>query len=69
MGEFWRLAYHPDVLEALCRLRTGLHARRVPAAAALLGALHGPRNKPTVGASCSGGRPRRTPTAAASWAP
>lgn len=48
-GEFWRWCFAPGVLDALCRLRTGLKQCRGPAAAALkgvlLGALHGPRNK------------------------
>ncbi len=47
-GEFWALAYHPEVLRTLCRLREALliectsHARRV-LRAIILGALHGPR--------------------------
>ena len=47
-GKFWRLAYHEDVLQDLCQIRTALMERAVkePIAAALrgiiLGALHGP---------------------------
>jgi hypothetical protein len=46
-GEFWDLAYHPEVLEALCRLREGLQsgvtsdARRA-LRAVVMGAMHGP---------------------------
>lgn len=46
-GEFWELAYDPEVLESLCRLRTALtHDCSSPVQIALraiiLGALHGP---------------------------
>lgn len=48
-GDFWRLAYHDDVLRDLCRIRSALLRRNVVeehVAAALrgiiLGALHGP---------------------------
>lgn len=47
-GDFWELAYRPDVLEDVCRLRTALLGEGLAAdtAAALrgivLGALHGP---------------------------
>jgi hypothetical protein len=47
-GEFWSLAYRPEVLRSLCRLREALladcssEARRV-LRAIVLGALHGPR--------------------------
>lgn len=45
-GRFWELAYHPDVLDRLCRLRAGLDGREDTAAVGLrgvlLGALHGP---------------------------
>lgn len=49
-GEFWRRAYHPSVLDNLCRLRAGLlHDCSTDARRALrgiiLGALHGPRTK------------------------
>jgi len=49
-GEFWRWAFHPEVLRVLCRLREGLLANcrsdsRKALRAILLGALHGPRPK------------------------
>ena len=50
-GEFWRLAYHPDVLHALCQLRTVLLSGSLSAAVSralrgiVLGALHGPVGK------------------------
>lgn len=49
-GEFWRWAFHRDVLRALCRLREGLLANcrsdsRRALRAILLSALHGPRRK------------------------
>lgn len=48
-GEFWQWCFAPRVLDALCRLRSGLLGRDGRTAAALrgvlLGALHGPRNK------------------------
>lgn len=49
-GEFWRRAFHPNVLEPLCRLREALLGdsrsdARVLLRAILLGALHGPRTK------------------------
>lgn len=49
-GEFWRYAYHPVVLDALCRLRGALldncrSDARILLRAILLGALHGPRTK------------------------
>jgi hypothetical protein len=49
-GEFWSLAYRPEVLRSLCQLREALLAdcssqvRRV-LRAIVLGALHGPRAK------------------------
>jgi hypothetical protein len=49
-GEFWSLAYRPEVLRSLCRLRGALledcssQARRV-LRAIVLGALHGPQAK------------------------
>jgi hypothetical protein len=48
-GEFWKWAYSPDTLKAVCQLRAGLLHARSEAAAVLraicLGALHGPRAK------------------------
>ncbi len=48
-GEFWRWAYSPGGLQALCRLREGLLGREDAVAAGLrgvlLGCLHGQRNK------------------------
>lgn len=49
-GEFWRWAFHADVLAVLARLRQALmNGRPTPTRDALrgliLGALHGPRNK------------------------
>lgn len=49
-GAFWEAAYHPEVLESLCRLRTGLltaheGATRTALRGIVLGALHGPLNK------------------------
>jgi hypothetical protein len=49
-GEFWELAYDPQVLAELCRLRSALLANcnspeRIALRAVLLGALHGPRTK------------------------
>lgn len=49
-GEFWRWAYHPDVISALCCFRAAfLSDCSTPARIALrgiiLGALHGPRQK------------------------
>ncbi len=49
-GRFWRLAFHPEVLHTLCRLRDGLLGNcdsdsRKALRAILLGALHGPLNK------------------------
>ncbi len=48
--EFWKRAFHPDVLILLCRLREGLlydcrSAARKALRAILLGALHGPLTK------------------------
>jgi hypothetical protein len=48
--EFWKLAFHADTLEQLCRLRHGLlqdseSAERKALRAILLGALHGPLTK------------------------
>lgn len=49
-GDFWRLAFHPLVLDKLCRLREGLLANcesdtRKALRAVILGALHGPLAK------------------------
>ncbi|MBI4081924.1 MAG: DNA modification methylase [Candidatus Lambdaproteobacteria bacterium] len=49
-GEFWELAYHPETLADICRLRETLvtsasSATRVLLRAIILGALHGPRPK------------------------
>jgi DNA methylase len=49
-GEFWDLAFHQEVLMALCRLREGLIANcksdeRKALRAVVLGALHGPQGK------------------------
>lgn len=49
-GAFWRLAYHPEVLDALCRIRQQLLALpqtgpRAALTGIILGALHGPRSK------------------------
>jgi hypothetical protein len=54
-GTFWEWAFNGDVLEQVCRIRSGLMNRRGAAAALLravmLGALHGPRAKTKRGAS------------------
>jgi hypothetical protein len=49
-SEFWCLAYHPAVLDALCRLRAAFlvdcsSAARIALRGIVLGALHGPRQK------------------------
>jgi hypothetical protein len=49
-GDFWDLAFHPDVLRQLCTLREALledcqAVERIALRAIVLGALHGPRNK------------------------
>jgi hypothetical protein len=49
-GDFWKWAFHPDVLRELCILREGLRRNcnsptRKALRAIILGALHGPRNK------------------------
>lgn len=50
-GEFWERCYAPNVLVALCRLRSDLTTHQSSAASALrgiiLGALHGPRHVST----------------------
>ncbi len=50
VGEFWTLAFHPDTLVDLCRLRDALSEpcssdTRIMLRAIILGALHGPRPK------------------------
>ena len=51
-GPFWALAYHPETLDGILRLRAGLRDRTGPAAdilrAIVLGALHGPLAKTRV---------------------
>lgn len=49
-GEFWRLCYHEETLEEMCKLREELirncsTPERIALRAVLLGLLHGPRNK------------------------
>ena len=49
-GEFWKWAYHPEVLTALCRFRAAFlkdcsTAPRIALRGIILGALHGPRQK------------------------
>ena len=49
-GEFWKWAYHPDVLAELCRFRTAFiedcsSSARTALRGIILGALHGPRQK------------------------
>ncbi len=49
-GEFWRWAYHPDVLTALCRFRSAFlddcsTPTRIALRGIMLGALHGPKQK------------------------
>ena len=49
-GEFWDSAFHPDVLNILCRLRQGLIGSCASPAhralrAIILGALHGPKTR------------------------
>ena len=51
-GEFWSLAFHPEVLWNLCRLRESLmsacdSSRRLALRGIILGALHGPQQKET----------------------
>lgn len=62
-GEFWRLAYQPDVLDALCRFREGfLDAELAPEQIALrglvLGALHGPLRRNGTSSYFSNQAPR-----------
>lgn len=52
-GDFWKLAFHPEVLRPLCILRetllqTSASAERIALRAVVLGALHGPRQKGTA---------------------
>lgn len=61
-GEFWQLAYHPTVLESLCRIRDALlqdcsAPPRIALRGVILGALHGPRQK-TVASYFSNQCPR-----------
>jgi DNA methylase len=49
-GEFWQWAYHPAVLDSLCRFREAFlvdcsTASRIALRGILLGALHGPKQK------------------------
>ncbi|GAB4355060.1 MAG: DNA methyltransferase [Gammaproteobacteria bacterium] len=49
-GEFWEWAYHPTVLDALCRFREAFLEEcttnaRIALRGIVLGALHGPRQK------------------------
>lgn len=49
-GDFWHLAYHPMVLQALCKWRAALGSEcstpeRIALRGLILGALHGPRQK------------------------
>jgi hypothetical protein len=49
-GEFWRWAFHPTVLDALCRLREAFMEdctsdARIALRGIVLGALHGPKQK------------------------
>lgn len=51
-GEFWDLAYHPNVLQDLCRFREAFMAdcskpARIALRGIILGALHGPLTKTT----------------------
>lgn len=49
-GDFWRWAYHPDVLQTLCHFRAAFLAdcstsARIALRGIILGALHGPKQK------------------------
>jgi len=49
-GEFWQWAFHPDVLNALCRFREAFledctTGARIALRGIILGALHGPKQK------------------------
>jgi len=53
-GKFWRWAYHPAVIESLCRFREAFledcsTAPRIALRGILLGALHGPKQKTIPG--------------------
>lgn len=61
-GEFWKRAYHPKVLDQLCRLRAALlldcsSPVRIALRGVVLGALHGPQQK-TVASYFSNQCPR-----------
>jgi DNA methylase len=63
VGEFWRLAFHGETLERLCRLREAINkscksAERKALKGLLLGALHGPRNKNGTSSYFSNQAPR-----------
>lgn len=50
IGEFWQWAFHPDVLDALCRFREAFLKdcttdSRIALRGIVLGALHGPKRK------------------------
>ena len=62
IGEFWDWAFHPEVLQSLCRLRQGLlndcsTATQKALRGIILGALHGPKQK-TVASYFSNQCPR-----------
>ncbi len=62
-GMFWRNCYHPNTLEQLCKLRSGLRSGRSSPArtalrALLLGRLHGPRPKFALPSYLSNQMPR-----------
>ncbi|MCY0865181.1 MAG: DNA methyltransferase [Sulfobacillus sp.] len=53
-GEFWQWAYHPTVLDALCRFREAFLEdcttdERIALRGIILGALHGPKQKSVPG--------------------
>ena len=62
-GEFWRLAYQPDILDALCRFREGfldveLAPEQIALRGLLLGALHGPLRRNGTSSYFSNQAPR-----------
>ena len=62
-GEFWTLAYRPEVLDALCRLREGLLDRdltpeQIALRGLLIGALHGPLRRNGTSSYFSNQAPR-----------
>lgn len=62
-GEFWRLAYQPEVLDALCRFREGfpdveLAPEQIALRGLLLGALHGPLRRNGTSSYFSNQAPR-----------